>query len=233
MNRGTVALIATSLVTLAASTWFGVIYLSTPDTCALPPNVASLDAQAQLALTRHAMACRDLEAGRITLTEYRALIGAELPAAPPPTVTVQWASSVRAVSSEYSTTDWSAKQALGAPDVYPRSGDDPHAWASRDADAPFEFIEVGFASPQRIHGLQVFETLAPGAITEVEIITASGKRKIIYEQPRVDAATVGSQISSFDFACSDEPIVAARVTLASGQVPGWNEIDAIGALPCR
>lgn len=235
MTRGTVALIAISLVTLAASTWLGVAYLSSPDPCGLPAGAASLDPKAQVVIAKMAMACRELASGRITADQYRAIVGrdeAAPPAAKTPTPSVQWASSVRAVSSEYAPTQWSARQVLGPPDVYPHAGDLPNAWASRDADAPFEFIEVGFAQPQRIHALQVYETNAPGAITEVEIITANGARKIVYSQGKVDAATESAQISTFTFKCSDEPIVAARVTLASGQVAGWNEIDAIGALPC-
>src|SRR5580658_4145055 len=43
---------------------------------------------------------------------------------------VEWASFVRDVSSEYSTDGWSARQALGPPDVYPADGDRPQAWAS-------------------------------------------------------------------------------------------------------
>jgi hypothetical protein len=234
-NRALPALVVTWVVMLAASMWFGVMYASLPDECALPSGASALDAQSQLVLAQRAAACRDLQRGRITLDEYRALIGIGAPtiAIEPEPETVQWASSVRAVSSEYSPDQWSAKQVLGAPDVYPQSGDLPHAWASREPDAPWEFIEVGFAKPGRIRGLQVYETNAPGAITQVEIITADGARKIVYEEPRVEAAATGSQISTFEFACSDEPIVAARVTLASGQVAGWNEIDAIGALPCK
>ena len=234
LTRGTIALLATSIVMLGASTWLGAVYLAAADPCALPSGAASLDEPAQVELARHAMACRDLENGRITLDDYRALIGVAIapPAAPEPPQ-VMWASSVRAVSSEYSADQWSAKQALGAPDVYPNSGDLPHAWASLTPDAPWEFIEVGFPTPQKIRGVVVYETLAPGAISEVEIITASGARKVVYQQEHVDAAPTGAQITPFAFLCSDEPVVAARVRLASGQVPGWNEIDAIGALPCR
>jgi hypothetical protein len=231
IHRGTIALVGISLATLSAVTWLSALYLANNDPCALPKGAGTLNAEAQAILARHAVACRDVENGRMTLEEYRALD------APPPAVEpvpqVEWASSVRAVSSEYAQDRWSAREALGPPDVYPRSGDEPHAWASRDPDAPFEFIEVGFATPRRVHGIQVVETYSPGAITEVEILTASGARKIVYQQPRVDAAPNAAQISTFEFACSEEPIIGARVTLASGQVPGWNEIDAIGALPCR
>src|SRR5262245_31473669 len=82
---------------------------------------------------------------------------------PPPEP--QWATTVRNFSSEYSTANWSAQQALGAPNVFPRSGDLDGAWASREPDATTEFIEVGFAQPQRASALEVYETYNPGAIT--------------------------------------------------------------------
>jgi hypothetical protein len=222
-----VALVAASLATLATLAAVGLagVFVLRHDPCGLPPGLSEA---AQDAVAAHAMACEDLEHHRISLAEYRALIGLDVPR--PATPAVQWASSVRGFSSEYTHGQWAATQALGAPDVYPRSGDDPHAWASLDADAPSEFIEVGFAQPQRIRELQIFETLSPGAISDVELITASGRR-IKLAQPNV-VPSGGAAISSFAMGCTSEPIVGARVTLASSKIAGWNEIDAIGATPC-
>jgi hypothetical protein len=227
-----IALVASSLATLAtltAVTLAGIVVIHRDD-CALPAGTSALDPSAQAAIATHAMACHDLQHDRITLAEYRLLIGVDTPPRPPAPPPPQWASSVRALSSEYSSSSWSAQQVLGAPDVYPRSGDDAHAWASRDADAPVEFIEVGFATPQRARQLQIFETLNPGAIDRVELISASGKHIAI--QRDATQPTGGAAIGTYDLGCTVEPIVAARITLASAKVPGWNEIDAVGLLPC-
>jgi hypothetical protein len=35
-----------------------------------------------------------------------------------------------------------------------------------------------------------------------------------------------------EFACTDKAVVGVRVTIDSHEVPGWNEIDAIGGRPC-
>jgi len=209
------------------------------DDCALPAGAATLAPEAQGEIARHVMACRDLEHGRIKHDDYRRMIGALAP----PVDKIEWASSVRAVSTEYSTTSWSAQQVLGPPDVFPAAGDNPRAWASRDADAPTEFIEVGFAQPTAMRELQIFETYNPGAISSVETIGPSGKRTTYYAcsgqfttgacaGPAVRAAGAGAQISRVALTCG-EPIVAVRVTLASGAVPGWNELDAIGGVPCQ
>lgn len=186
------------------------------ESCGVPPGVTDP------AVAQHAMACHDLEAGRITLPEYRRLIGLDRPI-PPPAPHVQWASSVRAVSSEYSPTSWSAQQVLGVPDAV-EAGDNPKAWASRDADAATEFIEVGFAQPTRLSGLQIYESFNPEAVRTVELVGESGRRTVI--------KTAGS-VRQLDFICTDEPIVGARIVLASSEVTGWNEIDAIGAVSCQ
>src|SRR5205814_2836329 len=96
-------------------------------------------------------------------------------AAPPPQpLAVQWAGAVRAVSTEYSADDWSAMRALGPPDVFPKSGDLPNAWASLLPDAPTEFIEVAFDKPQRASAVKVYETFNPGAISRIDVITDRG-----------------------------------------------------------
>ncbi|MDB4953386.1 MAG: uncharacterized protein JWO36_955 [Myxococcales bacterium] len=222
----TVALASAALATLAtlASAGLAGLFVLRHDPCALPPGVESTDAVAM-----RAMACEDLEHHRISLADYRLLIGVDLPPAPP---APQWASTVRGFSSEYSSTRWAATQVLGAPDVYPAAGDDARAWASRDADATTEFIEVGFAQPQRMRELRIYETLNPGAIEDVEVITTSG-RHLHLGRAAAGANAAGSAITTYGTACTNEPVVAARITLGSAKVAGWNEIDAIGALPCR
>jgi hypothetical protein len=148
---------------------------------------------------------------------------------PPPAP--QWATSVRSFSSEYSTSSWSAQQALGAPNVFPRSGDEAHAWASSDADAVSEFIEVGFAQPQHAAALEIYETFNPGAITSVELVTEQGTR--ISLARRELRWSGGAAVSTFGNSCTAERIIAARITVASGKVAGWNEVDAVGLLPCQ
>jgi hypothetical protein len=203
-----------------------------PDDCALP-GMAQLEPHAQAEAVRHVLACRDLEHGRISPSDYRKLLGLDAPQLAP---AVEWASSVRAVSSEYNDSTSSAQQVVGAPNVYPRSGDLAGAWASKQPDGGDEFIEVGFAHPTRAHAIQIYETFNPGAVRSVEIITVSGRHELVYDNPGV--GDLGGQlppamIKTIDTQCTSEPVLAVRVTLASGQVPGWNELDAIGIVPCR
>ena len=228
--------IATGIAITAA-----VAHRSAPapiDPCALPAgvDVSALPDRDRSFLARHATACSDYEHGRINLAEYKLTLKAlDLAAlAPPAPVTPPapiWATTVRGFSTQYTDTSWSAQRALGAPDVYPASGDNANAWASRDADAPVEWLEVGFDTPRRLRGVDIFETYNPGAVDHVELVTADGVRRTIYS-----GAAKPMGVPTFDraltFACTDQPVVSVRVTLASAAVPGWNEIDAIGGTPC-
>jgi tetratricopeptide (TPR) repeat protein len=164
---------------------------------------------------------------------------------------VHWASSVRSVSSEFgvdtsgerparstaaggaeSIDKSSAKQALGAPNVYPHAGDVSQAWASKDADAQTEYIELGF-EPVRTSAIRIYETFNPGAIATVEIITASGAHTKVAETASPVPAPPQARVVAIDVPCTSEPVVAVRITLASSRVPGWNEIDAVGLVPCH
>jgi hypothetical protein len=208
------------------------------DPCALPAglDVSALPERDRSFLARHAIACNDYEHGRISAAEYKLTLKAldlaaltpPAPVAPPAPI---WAATVRGFSSQYTDSSWAAARVLGPPDVYPAGGDNANAWASRDADAPTEFLEVGFDTPHRLRGVDIFETYNPGAVTHVEVITADGAHRVVYDGV-ARAMNVPSYQRSLAFACTDQKVVAVRVTLASQAVPGWNEIDAIGGTPC-
>ena len=215
---------------------------SAPDTACMPGfDVGVLPACDQGYLARRVMICGDQARGMITAAEYRdqvsrldaAWTGTAAPPLAPvaPLLAVQWAATVRGVSSEYTATSWAAARVLGAPDVYPGHGDNAQAWASHGADDGTEWIEVGYDHPMPISAVKIFETYNPGAVSRVELITSSGGMILAYAgaaQPRGEAAYE----HAITVSCTQEPIVAVRVVLDSQAVPGWNELDAIGLVPC-
>jgi len=212
------------------------------DSCGLPAGITvdALQPADRAFALRRGFLCADLQAGRITPDEYRtrlALLDLAPPAhlevatSDPPPADLVWASAVRAVSSQYTETDWSASRALGPPDVPAAGGDDPNAWASTDADAAVEFLEVGFDRARPIDGVDIVESHNAGAVTRVELIAADGTRTVAYSATA--AATSSPFRRHIDLACTARPIAAIRVTLDSAAVPDWNEIDAIGVRPCR
>jgi hypothetical protein len=206
------------------------------DPCALSFDAATLASRDRSLVARHALACSDVTHGRITQAAYRAQVAAidaawTTPAAAPVPPVIQWASTVRGYSSQYSATSWAADRVLGAPDVFPQHGDHTNAWASLGADDRDEWIEVGYAQPMRASAVEVFETFNPGAITAIELITASGQRITAFQGAPAGKGQAANKLHA-DVGCTAEPIVAVHVRLASTQVAGWNELDAIGLQPC-
>ncbi len=205
------------------------------DPCTLPGGIelGPLSDRDRSYVARHAVLCNDLEHGRIDRGAYAAAMRALDAVPPPPAAPPEpiYATSVRGFSTQYSANAWSAARALGVPDVYPAGGDNENAWATRDADAANEYLEVEFDKPHRLRALDIFETYTPGAITHVEVITADGARHAVYDA-KARAMNVASYKRDIAFACTDQPVVGVKVTLDSSAVPGWNEIDAIGGTPC-
>ena len=206
------------------------------DPCAVAFDPSALSPHARGLVARRLLACSDVTHGRITADEYHqqlAAIDKAWTVAPPPPAppATQWASSVRGVSTQYTAASWSAGRVLGAPDVFPGSGDNQNAWASLGADDQDEWIEVGFAQPMRISAAEIYETYNPGAISAIELTTASGKTIVAY-QGSPHATGMASNKLRAEVGCTTEPIAAVTVRLASTQVAGWNELDAIGLVPC-
>ncbi len=221
------------------------------DPCALPDvSMEFLSPAERTLVVRRALACADLSHGRIDGATYRATIAAldaaiDAPPAPllidhvpfgiapfdPSPPAMIWGASVRAMSSQYGTDDWSAKRALGAPDVYPVGGDQVNAWASLGADDRAEFLEIGLERPARLSAVEIYETFNPGAVSRVELIGESGTRTLVHRGSPA-AMAKEANLNRQEFACTGEPIVAIRVSIDSTAVEGWNEIDAIGGQPC-
>jgi hypothetical protein len=224
--------VGSAAAAMCAGVVVGSLATRTPvDPCAMPGgiDVASLPDHDRSFALRHALACSDYEHDRITLDAFHAQVTAldRLPVAPaaPVAPTMVWASSVRAMSTQYTATQWSAARALGAPDVYPAGGDNANAWASTEADAAGEFLELGFESTSA-HAVDIYETYNPGAVVEVDVITADGKHHPVYQGVAAQAAQPSVK-RHIEFQRIDH-IVGVRVVLRSELVPGWNEIDAIG-----
>jgi hypothetical protein len=231
-----------------AACGFGAVTNPESDPCALPAGIdlATLESQLAGLVMQRSLVCKDHRHGRITDDEYKRavaaidakLVGKQLvktskkfvPEITSPPL-IDWATTVIEFSTQYSDNGWSAQQVLGPPDVYPAYGDIVRAWASKGADDRDEFIEVGFARPGLISAVEVYETYNPGAIDRIELVTVRGRR---IDVPVSGPAPVPgtSARRQFEFRCTKEPIASVRLHLDSPKVAGWNEIDAIGVVPC-
>lgn len=209
------------------------------DPCAIAMSTSDLTARDRGFIARRMLACSDVQHGRISQAEYRlqvAAISSEWTFGQRPTFTpippaTQWAATVDGFSSQYSTSSWAATKVLGAPDVFPAHGDNANAWASLGADDKPEWIEVGFAQPTQVNAVEIYETYNPGAITSIELVTADGERIQAYQGSAGATGQISNKLRA-EVGCTAASIVAVRVHVASTIVPGWNELDAIGVVPC-
>ncbi len=139
----------------------------------------------------------------------------------------QWAANVIAYSSQWSTPQWAAFQATGAPDTYPSYGDIPTAWASLPPDASREFITLGYTTPQKVNQINIYETYNPGAIDTIYLRDVSNSQWV---QVWSGTAFIGAQQSNIftvNIPLTSFNADAIRIAVNSGAVPGWNEIDAV------
>ena len=211
--------------------------------CELPRGVtlAELSPGERGLVLRRLFACNDLRHGRISQADYvraTAAIDAEWaalkPPAPPRSTPTTWASAVRGFSSQYGTPSWAATQVLGPPNVYPKHGDLPQAWASRGPDDGIEWLEVSFDRPSPISAVVVYETFNPGAIARVTLTLEDGAIVSVPLDRQVAEPSPESSVRRrFELECTRGRVQAARLELDTTRVAGWNEIDAIGVLPCE
>lgn len=137
----------------------------------------------------------------------------------------QWAISAVA-SSEYGTESWTAKQAVGAPDV-DECGDNSLAWASASSNT-VEWIELTFETPVVPTEINIYQSYNPSQVVEVDVISPDGITYIVWTgTPELIAQCPDLMTITIDL---DEEIVAQKVVVIVDQSvlgTSWNEIDAV------
>jgi beta-lactamase regulating signal transducer with metallopeptidase domain len=123
---------------------------------------------------------------------------------------------------------WGPEQATGAPDT-DGAGDLQTAWASRTPDGQDEWLLLEYAEPVVPREVHVYETYNPGALYRVTVFRLDGTEVEVWKGK--DPTPVGS-----DRGVSKIPVKVnfktnrIKIYLASKDVPGWNEIDAVGVV---
>ena len=146
-------------------------------------------------------------------------------------ISSQYASSVIAYSTQYSSTSYGAIQALGKPNVYPYCGDNPLAWESATQNGGREFLVLGYSTLQPVNTVKIFQGVSPGAIDTVYLRNASsGDWNTIY----VATAVSNIQCPGFEKMMLEIQILtttynvdAIRIALNSPAVAYYNSIDAV------
>jgi hypothetical protein len=139
---------------------------------------------------------------------------------------LQYASSVIGFSSQYSTTSWSAQQALGAPNT-PSYGDIPTAWAPLPRNGSLEWLSVGFGTAVYATGATIRESSGNGFVYQVDLIDTLGHLHTVWSG--ADNSAPGALV---DFTLAWAPtsylVSGLKVyTNTDHNSSSWEEIDAI------
>ncbi|WP_304523565.1 Ig-like domain-containing protein [Cyanobium sp. Copco_Reservoir_LC18] len=146
----------------------------------------------------------------------------------------QYASSVIAFSSQYTATQWSAEQALGAPNTF-SYGDLPTAWTSRNSNADGdiaadEFLTVGFSDPTNATGIEIRQTWGNGFVRSIELLDTNGMYRTVWSG--TDTSQPGSPADfRVNFPQTAYAVVGARINVDTDHNRNtWEEIDSVKLL---
>lgn len=135
----------------------------------------------------------------------------------------QWGATAKA-SSEYSSSDWAAHQATGAPDT-PDCGDYETAWASAEQYS-VEWLEVSFAKVVIPTEVNIYESHTPTQIVKVEILDDSGVYHEVYTG--TPQGTSCPYVLSIPIQNASYQATAVKLTVDQSQLNlAWDEIDAV------
>jgi len=135
----------------------------------------------------------------------------------------QWASNAEA-TSEYSSTDWSANRATGAPDASSACEDNINAWASLEA-SDGEVLTLYYNTPVKPTQVNIYQNFNPGAISSVELIPEQGDFTIPIANSK-DTSTSCPGVFSIDVSL-DTTVIGVVINLDQVAIANWNEIDAV------
>jgi len=140
-----------------------------------------------------------------------------------PTVLDQWASSATA-STQFTSTDFSALQATGAPNVTGCS-DDPHAWASTESNGQ-DWLEVSYATAVVPTLIEIHENNGPGSIWKVEVKTTGGQYVTVYSNANLSGLDC-PHVTSIPVTGVSMEVSAIRISVDQRLLNNWDEIDAV------
>lgn len=126
---------------------------------------------------------------------------------------------------------WGPEQATGEPDT-DGPGDITTTWASRTQDEQDEWLELEFDQAFQPTGVIVHETFNPGALNRITMFQANSEEADAWRgtDPTPRTSEHGVSLIPVNGAFETKKI---RLYLASKDVPGWNEIDAVGLIDSR
>lgn len=137
----------------------------------------------------------------------------------------QWASKVLDFSTQFSTTSWSAAQALKAPNTN-SYGDNSTAWTTSNTDAGAEFLALSFTTPVYATGITIRETYGYGFVTAVDVIDTNNVSHNVWSG--VDTSKP-DQINNFlvSWPRTTYQVKSVKIFINTALRSSWEEIDAV------
>ncbi len=146
---------------------------------------------------------------------------------------VQWADRIVGFSSQGSQKVFSAKQALGKPNVLPAAGISAVAWMpDMRSTLPEQWIKVGFADPQHAQQVIVAENSRPGSILALYLFDRNNKPFPVWFRPdsmpfRAQGVN-RSRAFHIRFPRTEFKVYSVLAVLRDTDTLGLHQIDAIG-----
>src|SRR5262245_22247043 len=133
---------------------------------------------------------------------------------------------LKSVAERREKRAWGPEQACGEPDTN-MAGDIQTAWASQSQDDQDEWLLLEYAEPVVPTAVLVHETYNPGALVRVTAFKLDGTEVELWKGQDPTAADSEMGVSEIPVKV-DFKTNRIRIHIASKDVPGWNEIDAVG-----
>ncbi len=151
---------------------------------------------------------------------------AQVEAQPEQPIIRQWAVSA-AASSEYSSPDWGAVQAVGAPDtLINECADAVTAWASAGSDT-VEWLELSYATPVVPTEINILQTHSPDQVVQVDVVDSNGTYHTIYTGTPENLWEKCPYTLTIPVE-ADYAVTGVKITIDQSVIdPTWNEIDAV------
>lgn len=140
-------------------------------------------------------------------------------------ITRRFANSVVAFSSEGSSTQFTAADALGTPNVYPQAGFQPAAWMGATSER--EYLVLKFPAPDSVNYIDIYETNNPGAIDTVYVKNSKTAKFDAVYTGAATASDATSGIKRITFPLTSFKVDEIRIALNGAASGGHNAIDAV------
>lgn len=121
---------------------------------------------------------------------------------------------------------WSIQQVLGPPDTA-GAGDLATAWASQTPDNQKEWLVLDYSKAVIPKAVLIHETYNPGAVYKVSVFDSQGNEVVVWSGSDPTPSSQARGVSTIPVTMNIQT-TQIKVFLDSPNVPGWNEIDAVG-----